>query len=227
MDQPRTSTIDPTLDAQRTDQLRTFLTVEAAADAASAPARAGRTGRRRLVGGIAAAVVLGAGLFAVTSIAGGPSSGPASVQTANAVAIEQAEPGWTTIRIADIDADPDAVVAELRAAGIAAERQPLGITRDAEGRVTLGSFEEQPAGRDITMVGLGDAGDAGDQGLAGLSLSSPGTSGSHPVPEGASSEEIEAGFAAYLDGLGAKMGTDGSISVRNDADLTVLVLTED
>lgn len=225
MDQHRTATLEPTLDDQRTDQLRTFLTVEAAADAAAAaPGRAHR-GRRRLVGGIAAAVVLGAGLFAVASVAGGPTSGPAGVQTANAVAIERAQPGWTKIAIADIDADPDAVVAELKAAGIDARRAPLAVQRDDQGRVTLGSFDEQdrPQGG-FTMVGVGDA---GDQGLAGLSVTKP---GAEPMPEldgTAPSEEIEAAFAAHLDHLGTRTNPDGSIEIRNDADLTVLVLTED
>lgn len=218
MDQRTTS--QPTLDAQRTDQLRTFLTVEAAADAA-APARAVRTGRRRLVGGIAAAVVLGAGLFAAAT--GGPTSGPARVETANAVAIETAEPGWTKISIADIDADPDAVIAELRAAGIEAERQSLALQRDREGRVTLDSFEDTGPSAGFTMLGLNDA---GKKGLAGLTISAPGAAPA-PLPEGLSSEDAGRAFHAYLDELGARAGSDGSIEIRNDAGITVIVLTED
>lgn len=218
------ATLEPTLDDQRTDQLRTFLTVEAAADAASGlrstPARRGR----RLVGGIAAAAVLGGGLFAVASVAGGPSSGPVAVQSANAVAIESAEPGWTRISIADIDADPDAVVAELQAAGIAAERRPLGMTRDDQGRVTLESMEEQaPTGGGFTMVGLGSA---GDQGFAGLTISAPDADPS-PLHADLSPEEAEVELDAYLAALGARADADGSIEVRNDADVTVIVLTED
>ena len=51
-------TTSPTLDPHRTDQLRTFLVTEAAADAATAPS----TGRRwapRLAVGVAAALLLG------------------------------------------------------------------------------------------------------------------------------------------------------------------------
>jgi hypothetical protein len=225
MDQPRPTSLTSTLDAERTDQLRTFLTVEAAADAV-APARSAHPGRRRLVGGIAAAVVLGAGLFSAASIAGGPASGPARVETAHAVAIEQGAPGWTKISIADIDADPDAVVAELTAAGIDARREALPITRDAEGRLTLESFDKAGPPQDgtggITMVGIGSG---GEQGLAGLSVSSP-SAGPSPKGTGATPAEAEAEFHAYLETLGAKTGTDGSIEIRNDADVTVLVLTE-
>lgn len=223
MDQP--TTLEPTLDAQRTDQLRTFLTVEAAADAAHATAPA-RRGRRRLVGGVVAATVLAAGLLAASAIAGGPGSGPVAVDTASAVAIEPAAPGWTKVSIADIDADPDAVVAELQAAGIDARREALSVERDAQGRVTLGSFDQSGApGSGFSMVGVGTA---GDEGLAGLTVEA---TDADPAPldtePGATSEEIEAKLGDHLEGLGAKLGSDGSIEIRNDAAITVLVLTED
>ncbi len=216
MDQHRTTTLQPTLDPQRTDQLRTFLTVEAAADAASTPTRSPHRGRRRLAGGIAAAMVLGGGLFAAAAIAGGPSSGPASVQTANAVAIEQSAPGWTKISIADIDADPDAVVAELQAAGIDARRESLAVQRDAEGGVTLNSFDDSvPTDGGFTMVGIAEA---GNQGLAGLTVSGPDAMHS-PIIEDLP-EDAEASIST-------RFGTDGSIEIRHDADVTIIVLTED
>ncbi len=226
MDQP--TTIEPTLDHQRIDQLRTFLTVEAAADVAARRAPTAHRGRRRLLGGVVAATALGVGLFAAAAIGGGPRSGPASVQTAHAVSIEQAAPGWTKVTIADVDADPDAVVAELQAAGIDARRETLPVERDEQGRLLLRSFDR--AGEDghgFSMVGLADTGSAGEGGLAGLTVEAPDADPS-PLDDltGASSEQIEAEFQAYLQGLGAKMGADGSIEVRNDAGLTVVVLTE-
>lgn len=219
--------LPPTLDPQRADQLRTFLTVEAAADAAQVRDRSAHPGRRRLVGGLAAAVALGSGLVAVASVAGGPSSGPASVQTAHAVTIEQSAPGWTRITIADLDADPDAVVAELRAAGIEARRDQLPVERDADGRVTLRSFDQeafdaQQGGGGFSVVGLDDVGDGG---LAGLTVAAP-NAGPAPLSEGLSGEEAGAAFRAYLDELGAGLNADGSVELRNDADVTVVVLSE-
>lgn len=222
------SDLTSTLDPQRTGQLRTFLTVEAAADATQAPADPVHRGRRRVLGGVAAAAVLGAGLFATASVAGGPGSGPAGVETAHAVTIEESAPGWTKIAIADLDADPDAVVAELQAAGIAARRDRLPIERDADGRVTLRSFDQeeldaQQQGGGFSVVGVGGVGDGG---LAGLTVSAP-SAGPAPLSEGLSPAEIDARFTAYLDGIGAKMGTDGSVEIRDDADVTVVVLSED
>lgn len=226
MDRP--TTLVPTLDHQRTDELRTFLTVEAAADLASrrrsAPAR---RGRRHLVGGIVAAAVMGAGLFAAAAIAGGPGSGPASVETAHAVAIEPAAPGWTKLSIEDIDADPDAVVAELQRAGIDARREALAIERDEEGRLTLDSFDtsqldRQQDGGGFSIVGLGEA---GDEGLRGLTVSAPGA-GPAPLSQDLGGDQIDAAMEAYTERIGAKMGPDGSVEIRNDADVTVIVLTE-
>lgn len=228
MDQP--STAEPTLDHARTDQLRTFLTLEAAADAATSPTRPIRSGRRRLVGGIAAAVVLGAGLFVGSALAGGPSSGPARVATANAVAIRPAtDTGWTKITISDIDADPDAVVAQLRAAGIDARRAPLPFSRPGDGQELLGSADETTSGAGgaggggVTMVGVGET---GSRGLAGLTISTPAGEPA-PLSDDLPPHEDAAAFNRYLEGLGARSGTDGSIEIRNDADVTVLVLSED
>lgn len=100
----------PTLDPERTEQLRTFLATEAAATAASPAHPSNRT---RLVLGVAAALLLG-GALTIGSSFRDDGSAPAA-----AVAIEQAD-GWTTIRLNDICADPEAVVDELSAAGVEA-----------------------------------------------------------------------------------------------------------
>lgn len=121
MDQPRTTLLAlpdvPTLDPERTDQVGTFLTIEAAADGAAPVPVLTRPGGspvgRRVVGGIAAALVLGGALFAANGIVGGP--GPAAVPAA--VAIEHAD-GWTTIEILDPQASPTEIEAALDAAGI-------------------------------------------------------------------------------------------------------------
>lgn len=237
MSHDRTSA--PTLDAERTGQLRTFLTVEAAADAATArPIRS--HGRRRLVGGIAAAFLLGAGLFAANAIAGGP--GPAQVGSANALSIET-DGGWTTVRIEDIDADPQAVLDELHDAGIAAELDRLAVSSDG-GAVSVGSGAGE-AGV-VGMVGSGH----GDRGLVGLSVSLP-AGAALPALPGPSSDEPQAstsdsrieggpstqvsgggpgselgGDPGQLESLGVRFGADGSVSIRNDAGNRVIVYVQ-
>src|SRR4051794_39727263 len=102
----------PTLDDDRTAQLRTFLTVEAArslADGSADHPAPFLARHRRVAAGAAAATLLGGGIFAVTAITGGP--GPAHVDQAVAISVDD---GWTTIDLLDVHADPDAVLAQLR-----------------------------------------------------------------------------------------------------------------
>lgn len=117
MNHHRTTVLEPladitTLDGDRADRFGTFLTVEAAADAATARS-AVRPPRRRVFAGVAAAGLLAGGLLAVNAVVGGP--GPAAVEPA--VAIEQAD-GWTTISITDPGATPAEIEAALDAVGI-------------------------------------------------------------------------------------------------------------
>lgn len=105
----------PTLNPHRLDQLRVFLTAEAAAQAAGSQRRTlvGSRGRRLVVGTVAA-MALG-GVFAVSTLR------PGGIDAALAITTEGE---WTTVRLADVDADAQAVVDELVAAGIDARIAP-------------------------------------------------------------------------------------------------------
>ncbi|MGB3412868.1 MAG: hypothetical protein WBA45_16940 [Microthrixaceae bacterium] len=222
-----------TLDAERTDQLRTLLTAEATANTASISDGYGFARRRLLIGGVAATLIIGAGVFTVASNAGSPPSGsvvasnaggspsgPVMVKTACAVTIEKAAGGWTTLSIADINADPDAVVAELQAAGIEARKEPLGLLSDADGRLLLSRDQIAVDRSSLTMLGISDVGDSG---LAGLTVQAP-SAGPSPFNDGSTPDK--AVIDAYMVNVGAQFNGDGSISIRNDADLTVIVLSE-
>jgi hypothetical protein len=120
----------PTLGPDRLQQLRTFLTTEAAADLATSTATDGaRSPRhslvathRRLALGVALALTLGGAMVASTVRPDG----------ADAALAITTQSGWTTVRLLDIDADPQAVVDELVAAGIDARVARLdgGTTTD-------------------------------------------------------------------------------------------------
>lgn len=229
---PQENLAQSTLDAERTDHLRTLLTAEAAASTASTSGGYRFASRRLLIGGVAAALIIGAGVFTFASNAGGPPSGsvvasnaggspsgPVMVKTAY-VTIEKAAGGWTTLSIADINADPDAVVAELQAAGIEARKEPLGTLSDADGRLLLSSDQVAVDRSSLTMLGISDVGDSG---LAGLTVQAP-SAGPSPFNDGSTPDK--AVIDAYMVRVGAQFNGDGSISIRNDADLTVIVLSE-
>ena len=170
----------PTLDAQRTDQLRSFLTVEAAADAARrqpvlTPAR------RRVAVGTAAALLLAGGLVAVQSV-GGPAPAAIAVEVAGE---------WTTVRLVDIDADPDAVVAQLRDAGFTAERQTLDVVRTEDGDGFSVSVEDSADSAGIIAMAVG--GEGGEHGVVGLTVALPEGTELAPPPEGADVPGAQAG----------------------------------
>lgn len=209
---PNTSTA--VLDPERTAQLRTFLTVEAAADVAHHRVGAGRPAGRRFALAALAALVLGGGLFLANALVGGP--GPADVPAA--VAIEAAPDGWTTVRLVDIDADPQAVVDQLEAAGIPATIDRLDVVTSTgpDGEVMISSYrgdDEPTAG--AVVIGAATDGD-GSPAIAGLSVAH---AGSQPVAAPAD------GAAPDLERQGIRFGTDGSVSIRSGAGNTVVVLT--
>lgn len=108
----------PTLDPHRLDQLRTFLVSEAAGQVTDAQRRplVGSRSRRFAVGAVTA-VALGAGLVAVSTVRPGGTDPALAITT---------EGEWTSVRMVDVDADPQAVVDELVAAGIDARIAPDG-----------------------------------------------------------------------------------------------------
>lgn len=130
-----------TLDPERTDQLRTFLVVEAAADLAQARSarqgRAGTTVRRLAIGGMAAALL-------VVSLIALDAGTRSNDHRAEAISITR-EDGWTTLKLNDPGADADDVLAELHAAGIRAKAVPDG---------TNPAWEVEP-GSGIAATGVG------------------------------------------------------------------------
>ena len=161
------------LDHDRTAQVRMFLTVEAAADVASggSTATSWASGRRRLAVGVVAAVVLGGALFTANALVGGPGV----ARTPQVVAITE-DDGWTTVRITDIDADPQAVVDQLEAAGISAHVSKIPASEDG-GPVTIGNGTSGGAAFGTFHA---RSGGPGDHGLAGLSVSMPESAVAHP-----------------------------------------------
>ena len=210
-------TTTPTLDRDRTDQIRTFLAVTAAADmattSANGPHRASSTRRRRLVGGVAAALVLGGGLFAANAVIGGP--GPA--RTPRAVAVES-NGGWTTIRLLDAQADPQAVVDQLEAAGIDARAVDAAHAAEA--------MEAQGFSIGFTRDHIRDDGTPAGPHHTSLSVSLP-----DPLPsidhdlQGAAFEHA---FTNILEENGVRLGgtsaEDTSVSIRTGSGRTVLVI---
>lgn len=232
------------LDDDRTAQLRTFLTVEAAADLASgrSAATSWAFGRRRLAVGMVAAVVLGGALFTANALVGGP--GPA--RTPQAVAIST-DDGWTSVRITDINADPQAVVDQLQAAGISAHVEELPVSGD--GPVTIGNGSSGGAAFGTFQA---QTGEAGEHGLAGLSVSMPKSAAPHPPSAddrastrtstnssgsveskdgtfrvetngGSPGEDPRAEMQQELEKQGVRMDDDGTVSIRNGSGNSVVV----
>lgn len=243
-----TSTLDP----ERAQQMRSFLLDEVRHSPAVAPSAARSrsvpsTGRRVLVG-IGAASMIGAGLFGVNAVVGGP--GPAAVD--QAVAIET-EGAWTTIRLKDPDATPEAVLAQLEAAGIAAriEEVPTDPSDSVVGYMNSGlSFTSGPA----TPSSEGAAGQvvlpaAGEGGLVALTVSLPdslqaftngdamiGVVPNDEIPDGvdlpngdASTgnddqlQRLEERWAELRSGS-VRLDGDGAISLRTDTEAEVVVV---
>lgn len=237
---PSTATLDP----DRTERLRAFLTTEAAADLASAPgpvARARRP-RRRLAVGVVAALALGGVAFAATAVVDGP--GPTRSAPALALAIERSD-GWTTIRLRDPDATPEAVIAELGAAGIDARVEVVDLTPDASGVVDLpiGAQIEVEDGDDpgtahggwlstlgTSTVGIYSFDSVGAGGMAGLSVDVPALEGA-PLPSFA--DDAEATFDSHaraLEDAGVRIelgpSAPGGASIRDGAEVEVVVYAE-
>lgn len=225
----------------RAIRLRSFLTDEARQSLRAAPShtaeRSGPTPNagRRLVVCFGVVAVLGAALFGVNALVGGP--GPMSVP--QAVAIESSQ-GWTTVRLLDEDADPTAVLAQLTDAGIPARISRVDLDRPTVHEVDGG-----------TMA----LGGPGDRQLLGLSVWTPdlwqllGTDEDtssvviyssmvvsfHPdaaIPDlpGTDPEIVSAierarrEMAEALDHEGVRIERDGSVSFRTGSDAQVVVL---
>jgi hypothetical protein len=227
-----TATSEPTLDAERLARLRTFLVVQAAADAVqpvgiSAAGLLG-TGSRRFIAGTAVALLLGGGLFTANALAGGP--GPTRID--QAVAITE-DDGWTTIRVVDLDADPDAVVAQLEAAGIPAIRARYRLYANS---LPVGSYtvvydltlDSDPNQLDPSLVDPGkieptpspDAMVASPRGGIALAIAH----GPAALPEGERPRPLpRPGDGSGLDPETVRINADGSVSIRDGSDNTVMV----
>lgn len=119
----------------------------------SRPSDVGRLRRRPrvLVGAAATAAVAAVLAGVLTTVPGG-------APPAAAVAIDE-EGGWTTVRIVDPDAAPEAVLAELEAAGIDARIERI----DRPDGPAIGTL---PDGGDFAVIGF----DGDDTGLIGITI---------------------------------------------------------
>ena len=223
-----------TIDAERIDRLRTFLTTEAGADLAGSLPTPFLARHRRLAAGAAAAVVLGGGIVAVNAVTGGP-GGPNAAQ---AVAISQ-EDGWTTVRLVDIDADPSAVVHELEAAHIPVTTKTIHARSGDDGTMTVDSDDVGNEG----TIGMMAMGAAGDHGIVGLSVASTGPAAKHPISvdpvtkdgprtttgsrsDGpATTAEGNPPSVPEMEALGIRLGPGGDVSIKNGSANEVVVYT--
>jgi len=180
------------LTPDRLDQLRTFLVAEAVADTTASRRRTGLASQRRRVAmGAVAAVLLGGGIVVSTLVPGG---------TDAALAITT-EGDWTTVRLADVEADARAVVDELVAAGIDAR---------------LVSDGEAPAPSvGAPAAGVGWLATSPDESDFGLEIVFPVTVTSHPV----TGEDPFEAAGVRLPGE----GDDWDFSIRSESGLIVLV----
>jgi hypothetical protein len=206
--------VEPTLDDERHAQLRSYLIREVgpAADIAPTPRR--HAHRRPLLVTGAAAVLAAAGLTIGAVFTGGPTGTPAAEA---AVAIEHEE-GWTTIRLLDVNADPDAVLAELRSAGIDARIDTHdNVYTDA---------------RDTGTVILGM--DAAPDGTVALAVVIPPElapdvippSEAAPPPGDATDDADPVGDVVDLEAEGIRIG-NGEVSIRDDAGHEVVIVVTD
>jgi hypothetical protein len=206
--------VEPTLDDARHAQLRSYLIreVSPAADIAPTPRRHAHR-RPLLVTGVAT-VLAAAGLTIGAVFTGGPTGTPAAEA---AVAIEHEE-GWTTIRLLDVNADPDAVLAELRSAGIDARIDTHdNVYSDA---------------RDTGTVILGM--DAAADGTVALAVVippelAPGVippSEAAPPPGDATDDADPVGAVVDLEAEGIRIG-ESEMSIRDDAGHEVVIVVTD
>ena len=227
---PNTTKTRPSLDDHRADQLRTILTVAAAADLArtTADQHPHRARRRLAVVGFAALLLAGA-VVLTDQAPGGPRPQPAE---ASVVSIEE-EQGWQVISLIDPAATGAQVVEQLEASGIEARTAPQG-TEPHPGDPTW--FDRHPDGGTLGVVT--DAGIALQKGemvpagrIVGFDVSFPGIAG--PSPSSGSGECVDAecdvdpeAERAWFDANGVR--TDeaaGSVSVKAGTENSVIVYT--
>jgi hypothetical protein len=203
-------THSPTLSPDRFEQIRTFLTEEAATAPADSRGRLLAGSRRRGLAVGAAALTL-SGVLAVTTLR------PGGTEAALAVTVED---GWTVVRLSDVDADAQAVRDELVAAGIDARIGPVGPDPDL------------PSGQGLSIVGV-----VGDLMLPdasyGLSIVIPGgtgpTGGAGPVGESPPLDtgpvDLTPDDPDLLEQHGVRIGNgeDVSFSIRAGSDAVVVV----
>ena len=188
--------------------------------------------RRRVVVGATAALLLAGGLVAVQSV-GGPAPAAIAVEVAGE---------WTTVRLVDIDADPDAVVAQLRDAGFTAERQTLDVVRTEDGDGFSVSVEDSADSAGIIAMAVGSEG--GEHGVVGLTVAVPEGTELAPPPEGGEVPGAQAGGSPTgeptsmaiasrgsladdsLLAEGIRFEADGGVSLRAGTDVTIVVATE-
>jgi hypothetical protein len=179
-----------TLDAEHTAAVRAALVDEARRDLGLAPtslptpsgnetadvvALPARRGPRRALLGVAAAILLAVGVFAATTFIGGPAGSPA------AVAFEPTGDGWTRITLKDVAANPDEVVAELKAKGYDVTTRTISSASD--GAIT---FEGASDSASSGVVVIGNEGQGTDRkvGLAVEAVDSDGTQhSSYTLPD--------------------------------------------
>jgi len=180
------------LTPDRLDQLRTFLVAEAVADTTASQRRTGPAShRRRVAVGAVAAVLLGGGLVVSTLAPGG---------TEPALAITT-EDDWTTVRLADVEADAQRVVDELVAAGIDAR-----LVSDGEASA--------PSVGD-PVAGVGWQATSTDELDFGLEVVFPVRVTVHPVP---GEDPFEAAGLRR-----PEQGDDWDFSIRSESGVVVLV----
>jgi hypothetical protein len=212
----------PTLDDEQTQHMSHQL----AAAVRTADARPSPTQPRRLVrivGGVAAAAVLGIGAVAVTSLTDQPAPAAAAVRVTDA-------DGWTSVDFIDTRASAQEIHDELESSGIDAEIVDLDdlVASDPdEFTVNVGPPPEGQTRRyvGILEVSTGDQPTVSSGGVSGILVELP-----EPIPSvdlsGGSAEEAMAARAATLEPLGVRIPLAGTteVSIRNGADVTVLLV---
>lgn len=214
---PHTTTA--VLRGRRVDQMRTFLTVEAAADSARSAVDRRRTVRRGLAG-VAVAGILGVGLVATASIAAHPGSGPVSVSPASALAIEDTGDGWVTVTINDRLASADQAVRQLEDAGLAAT-------------VLVDHVDGAPKGLMDLVVSAGEVDEAADHDLpddadfditGGVIDDGPQAPDAESMPPGTIAYSLDDDAPAAVDAFARKVDKD-TYRFRTDkvTEITVIV----
>jgi hypothetical protein len=207
--------VEPTLDDARHAQLRSYLIreVSPAADIAPTPRR--QNHRRPLLATGVATVLAAAGLTIGAVFTAGPTGTPAAEA---AVAIEHQD-GWTTIRLLDVNADPDAVLAQLQSAGIDARID----THDS-------LYTEPPDTGTETIVHIGDTAPVGVVSLAvvippELAPAVIPPSDAVPPPDDATDGTDPVGeVVEWYPGI--REG-EGWVSFRDDAGIEVVIVVTD